>query len=248
MKRMLIIPGAGRGTRLGWIGPKLLCTVAGRPMIDHLFERYRAMVDHIVLVVAPAAVPAIQAHLQRARHDAECVVQAEPTGMLPAVLCAQREAEAHRPDQIWITWCDQVGISHDTVETLSRELDQYTDAALVFPTVRQAPPYIHFARNAGGRIVRVLHRREGDEMPESGESDAGLFGLRRDAYLTDLAEYDAVAPAGHATRERNFLPFIPWLAARKAVRTFDLTDAREALGVNTADDLANMERYLRERA
>ena len=37
--------------------------------------------------------------------------------------------------------------------------------------------------------VRVLHRREGDEMPAVGESDAGVFDLSRDAYERMLPVY-----------------------------------------------------------
>ena len=60
------------------------------------------------------------------------------------------------------------------------------------------------------------------------------------------ADFTRDAMPGDGTGERNFLPFIPWLAARKPVRTFDVPDAREALGVNTAADLAQMEQFLRE--
>jgi bifunctional UDP-N-acetylglucosamine pyrophosphorylase/glucosamine-1-phosphate N-acetyltransferase len=217
-------------------------------MIDHLFERYSALVDHFVVVVAPAAVPAFEQYLRTTPHRAECVVQAEPAGMLPAVLCAQRVIAAQRPDHIWVTWCDQIAISAQTVQRLAEEMERHPDAALVFPTVRQQPPYIHFARNSSSRIVDVLQRREGDNLPPAGESDAGLFALRLDAYLDSLIEYDRLAPAGAASGERNFLPFIPWLAERATVRTFALTDGREAVGINTPDDLRNVETYLLERA
>jgi bifunctional N-acetylglucosamine-1-phosphate-uridyltransferase/glucosamine-1-phosphate-acetyltransferase GlmU-like protein len=246
--RVLIIPAAGRGSRLGWDGPKALCPVAGKPMIDHLLERYASVVDRIVVVVSPAAAPAFERHFRTAGRAVECVAQPEPTGMLPAVLCARPAVETQRPDEVWITWCDQIGISAPTVRRLVEALDGDPGAALVFPTVRQAPPYIHFVRDAAGRIAGVLQRRDGDAMPDAGESDAGLFAMRRDGYLRDLVEYDRLAPAAAGARERNFLPFIPWLAGRATVRTVDLGDAREAVGVNTPDDLRAVEAYLRERA
>jgi bifunctional UDP-N-acetylglucosamine pyrophosphorylase / glucosamine-1-phosphate N-acetyltransferase len=84
-------------------------------------------------------------------------------------------------------------------------------------------------------------------MPEAGESDAGLFSLSRDACL-DLLEAFAADPAtGSATGERNFLPFIPWAAARGPVMTFPCTEAAEAVGVNTPEDLAVAERTLQRR-
>jgi len=248
MTRVLVIPAAGRGSRLSWDGPKALCPVAGRPMLDRLLDLYAPFVQRAIVVVAPATAADFARRLVDAPVPASVAVQAEPTGMLPAILCARTAVLEQPSDEVWITWCDQVGISHQTLERLSAEIGRHPDAALVAPTVRQSPPYIHFVRDAGGRIAGVLHRRDGDAMPEAGESDAGLFALRARTYASDLAEYGTVAPAAAATGERNFLPFIPWLAARKPVHTFDLPDAREALGVNTAGDLARMEQYLSEHA
>jgi bifunctional UDP-N-acetylglucosamine pyrophosphorylase/glucosamine-1-phosphate N-acetyltransferase len=246
--RLLVIPAAGRGTRLGWEGPKLLCPVAGRAMIDHLLERYRPLVDRVVLVVAPSAEPLVRRHLAAAAAGVEFAIQETPDGMLPAILRAHPSVETHRPRQVWITWCDQVAISARTVDALAAELDRHPEAALVFPTARQSPPYIHFPRDDQGRIAAVLQRREGDAMPEHGESDAGLFAVTGETFTRRLPEFDRVAAAGAGTRERNFLPFIPWLAARAPVRTFDLADVREAAGVNTRDDLRRLEAYLRDRA
>jgi bifunctional N-acetylglucosamine-1-phosphate-uridyltransferase/glucosamine-1-phosphate-acetyltransferase GlmU-like protein len=247
MKRMLVIPAAGRGSRLGFEGPKALCPVGGRPMIDYLVERYVSLIDRIVVVASPGAVGAFNRHLASCPVPADCVVQPEPNGMLPAILCARPLIAAHQPAHVWVTWCDQIGISDDTVHRLASEAERHPDAALILPTVKQEPPYIHLERDASGRIVRVLHRRDGDEMPPSGESDAGLFDLRVDTYLERLVEYDRSALVSLATGERNFLPFIPWLAAQAEVRSFPLTDAREAIGINTAADLLTLEAYLRER-
>jgi len=248
MNRLLIIPAAGQGSRLGWPGPKALCPVNGTPMIGWLLARFQPFVDQVVIIVAPSAQAAIQRYLDD-RPDPhppiECAIQDTPTGMLPAILCARRAVANRQPGQVWIAWCDQVGLSRHTLEQLAAELDTHPDAACAFPTVRQAPPYIHFPRDAGGRITDVLQRREGATLPSVGESDAGLFALRRDRYLNDLVEFASIAPAGGATGERNFLPFLPWLAARAEVRTFDVPDVREAVGVNTPGDLTAMEEYLR---
>ena len=82
-------------------------------------------------------------------------------------------------------------------------------------------------------------------MPATGESDAGLFALRLGTFLHDLVEYDADASQRADDRERNFLPFIPWMAPHSSVHTFPLGRPEEAVGVNTPDDLQMMERYLR---
>lgn len=214
-------------------------------MLDHLLERYDTVVDRFVVIAAPDALALFQRHLEPVEDRAECLVQPQPTGMLPAVLCAMSSIEAHRPDEVWITWCDQIAIRPRTAARLADEIDRHPAAEMIFPTVRQEPPYIHFDRDPRDRITSVRQRREGDEMPAVGESDAGLFALRLPAYLQCLVEYDSLHMEGAGTGERNFLPFIPWLAARTEVRTFAIGDAREAVGINTPAELVAIEHYLR---
>ena len=108
-------------------------------------------------------------------------------------------------------------------------------------------PYIHFDRDASGRITAVRHRREGDAMPEIGESDSGLFALSRGAYLEHLPHFAPKTVHGAATGERNFLPFIPWMAQRGRVLTYELEEELESLGVNTVSDARYIEQYLAVR-
>jgi bifunctional N-acetylglucosamine-1-phosphate-uridyltransferase/glucosamine-1-phosphate-acetyltransferase GlmU-like protein len=246
MSRLLVIPAAGLGSRLLVSGPKALVMVNGRPMLDHVLALYEPLVAYTVVV----AHPSFAERLEQWADDAGCaevVVQHEPTGMLDAVLLAASAVSRLRPDSIWVTWCDQVGILPQTVQRLAEITDAEPPPSLALPTVVRDSPYIHFARGGDGRISEVLHRREGDAMPPRGEGDVGLFALSRDAFDRDLQAYAREAAPAAGTRERNFLPFIPWLARRRDVVTFPCTDSREALGINTPEDLQQVESWLRDR-
>jgi bifunctional N-acetylglucosamine-1-phosphate-uridyltransferase/glucosamine-1-phosphate-acetyltransferase GlmU-like protein len=115
------------------------------------------------------------------------------------------------------------------------------------PTVTKADPYIHLERDSSGRISRVLHRREGDTMPAIGESDMGLFALSAEACFHLLPQFAAEVETGTGTGERNFLPFIPWVAQRRPVITFPSEHPEEAIGVNTPEELRAVEAYLKRR-
>jgi bifunctional UDP-N-acetylglucosamine pyrophosphorylase / glucosamine-1-phosphate N-acetyltransferase len=245
MTRTLVVPAAGRGSRLQSPLPKLLTPVLGRPMIDHVLERHAPFCGTAVLVVHPAARADVERHVSAAglRH-VQVVEQARPTGMLDAVLAAAGAVARLGADRVWITWCDQVAISAATVARLDA-LDREADApALALPTVPTASPYIHFDRDAAEQITGVRQRREGDRMPARGESDAGLFSLSASAFRELLPAYAAEAAPGRQTGERNFLPFVPWLAARARVASFPLADPIEAIGINTPEDLARIARHL----
>jgi bifunctional UDP-N-acetylglucosamine pyrophosphorylase / glucosamine-1-phosphate N-acetyltransferase len=256
MTRILIVPAAGAGTRLGGVLPKLLVPVGGRAMIDRVLDLYRRVARSAVVVVSPAAEPSARTHLRVTETEAylagvaiaiECVVQPAPTGMLDAILLAAPAVSQAQPDEVWVTWCDQIAVHPDTVRRLAAALRDNPAAALAMPTVRRSDPYTHLERDATGRITRILHRREGDAMPQVGESDMGLFAMPRRTYEELLPAYERHVSVGKATGERNFVPFVPWLAGAHTVVTFPAVDEIEAMGVNTPDELRAVEAYLRDR-
>lgn len=244
MDRLLIVPAAGRGSRLGVETPKALVKVAGRSMLEHLLHRHGPFVDRVIVVVAPSAIDLFSSFAAEHAATIDLVVQPHPTGMLDAIIMASTLVSAHHPARVAVTWCDQIGVTSATVERLSRRAMASGAAALVFPTLEVDRPYIHFDRDEGGRIVGVRQRREGDRMPDRGETDMGLFDLSRDTYQRDLPVFANEAPASSGTGERNFLPFIPWLAARTVVETIPGAATIETVGINTPEELAAVEAHL----
>jgi bifunctional UDP-N-acetylglucosamine pyrophosphorylase / glucosamine-1-phosphate N-acetyltransferase len=247
VERVLVVPAAGSGSRLGANVPKLLVPVNGRPMIARLLALYEAAAGHAVVIVSPAAQASVAELLRPFAGRVSLAVQDTPTGMLDAILLARPAVAALRPRRVLITWCDQVAITPDTVRRLVEASRGQPEPALVLPTCRSSAPYVHLARDAGGRIVRVLHRREGDAMPPSGESDAGVFDLSAEAYLDLLPRYAAAPEIGARTGERNFVPFVAWVGAHGAVRTVPCAEPEEAIGINTPAELTRLEAHLRAR-
>jgi bifunctional N-acetylglucosamine-1-phosphate-uridyltransferase/glucosamine-1-phosphate-acetyltransferase GlmU-like protein len=110
-------------------------------------------------------------------------------------------------------------------------------------------PYIHFERDAAGRIARLMQAREGDLMPEFGESDAGLFCFRTEVLRSLLAELRrSGAATGAGTAEFNLLPIIPFAVRNSLyVLAARLMDVEETVGVNAPADAARVETFLAER-
>jgi bifunctional UDP-N-acetylglucosamine pyrophosphorylase / glucosamine-1-phosphate N-acetyltransferase len=247
MDRLLIVPAGGRGSRLGSSDPKALVQVAGMPMLDHLLAMHRATVEHVVVVVAPAAIDAFARFVAGRRAPVDIAVQESPTGMLDAIVLAAPMVAARRPRRVAITWCDQIAIADATIRRVYERATSGDAASLVLPTLMVDNPYIHFERDTAGLIVRVRQRREGDAMPDRGETDMGLFDLSLDTYMDDLSAYSHATSPDAGTGERNFLPFIPWLAARKPVETVAGGSRIETVGVNTRAELAAIEAHLVSR-
>jgi bifunctional UDP-N-acetylglucosamine pyrophosphorylase/glucosamine-1-phosphate N-acetyltransferase len=244
LPRVLVIPAAGRGARLGGPVPKVLVPVNGRPMLHHLLALHGPYVARVVVVVGPGARGQVGEWLTEQTVPADIAVQPEPTGMLDAITIGMDAAGPGPAERVWITWGDQVGVQSATLDRLSA-VEAHADLAL--PTVWREAPYIHLSRGPDGRIVSVLQRREGHAMPPRGESDMGVFSLSSRAARAWLPAYAREAPLGDATGERNFLPFIAWAAARGPVATCTPLDPMEAVGINTPEDLAAVERWMRSR-
>jgi bifunctional UDP-N-acetylglucosamine pyrophosphorylase / glucosamine-1-phosphate N-acetyltransferase len=242
---LLVIPAAGRGSRLGGDTPKPLVRVGGRTMLDRLVDLYSPFVGAIAVIAHPSFAGAIRAWAG-VRGGISVEEQTQPTGMLDAILLAAPIVGRVAPDTIWVTWADQVGVMPETLIRLAQVMNA-SPPPLALPTVATDNPYTHFERDDSGRIVRLRQKREGDRMPARGESDMGVFAMTRETYEIDLPAYAGDTARGDATGERNFVPFVPWLAARKTVVTIPCTDSMEAVGINTPDDLATVEAWLAAR-
>ncbi len=217
-------------------------------MLDHLLDLYAPWVARVTIVVNPESEAAIRQHCQTRREPIDFLIQRAPTGMLDAILLAMPSVAASSADAVWITWSDQVAVHPDTAARLAAA-SQDPDVSMALPVAHRRQPYTFLERDAEGRIIAVRHRREGDAVPPEGESEMGLFSLSREAFLADLPAFDreSRSAVGTATGERNFLPFIPWLAARRRVVTFACRDEIESVGVNTPEELALVDAALRAR-
>jgi bifunctional UDP-N-acetylglucosamine pyrophosphorylase/glucosamine-1-phosphate N-acetyltransferase len=245
--RVLVVPAAGSGSRLRAGIPKLLVPVNGTPMIEHLLALYSGLAQRAVVIVAPTALEAVSERLRGATADVTLAVQHEPTGMLDAILLARGVVASARPRRVLVTWCDQVTILPATLDRVDAATRDSPEPELVLPTCPGEHPYVHLVRDDGGRFTEVLHRREGDAMPATGESDAGVFDLSRRCFLEWLPQYAAAPAIGARTGERNFVPFVPWVAQRGRVTAVSCIEREEAIGINTPEELATLEAHLRER-
>jgi len=237
MRVCALIPAAGRGSRLGIDRPKILAPLNARDTIwSVLHAKLAPLVDHIHLVLSPDGARDFPSLPQRVSHS----IQAEPTGMGDAIFGASSIWEKF--DAVLIVWGDQVFVSMDTLRRCLTALGAPQRRA-VLPLTRMGEPYVEYVFDEA-RLTKVLQSREGDKTRPNGFSDVGTFLLGTAGLAAAWNAYRASLPRGSRTGEINFLPFLPFLAARGWVITpLEVADATEARGINTPEDLS----FFRER-
>lgn len=240
-----VIAAAGRGSRLGFDLPKILFPVAGRTILDWLLDLLLPCCSTAIFVLSPDGRRHVEPELERrAPGRYRIAIQENPTGMGDAIAIGLEQVTAPFAAVIW---GDQVAIRPASINAILRLHQGMIEPAMTIPTVLRPDPYIHFERDAAGRICGLLQAREGDALPALGESDAGFFCFRADTLRDLLARMRRDESVfGARTGEFNLLPVIPYAAAAGlGVLTPQLMEIEETVGINSPADAARIEPYLR---
>lgn len=239
MTRTALILAAGLGTRMRSGRPKLLHTLAGRPMIDLVVRAVRGAAAEPVVVVGSDAA-ALRAHLG---DGIPTVLQSAPRGTGHAVQVALPALP--RSGEAFIVYGDTPLLRDATLQALL-EAHRAAGAVLTLLTAEVPPPnaYGRIERDAGGRVTGIVETRSNrDAQARTGEANLG-------AYVVDLDWLHTAAPrlAENASGE-VYLTDLAALAAREGrqVATHCLADHREGAGINTRVELGAAEAALRER-
>jgi len=239
-----LIPAAGRGSRLGFDKPKILFPIGGKSILEWLVDLLRPLCSQFVFVLSPQGrelVEEVTRRLLPGRH--RIAEQIEPRGMADAIACGLPAVET--PNTM-IVWGDQVALQPASLDFAMRIHQGPARPEATCPTLWRDRPYIHFERDARGRVVRVLQAREGDVLPDRGESDCGVFLFQTEALRRTLPRLlKSPESIGNRTRELNFLPIFPMLDSLISVPI--MTEA-ESVGVNSPADAEYLERQLRARS
>jgi bifunctional UDP-N-acetylglucosamine pyrophosphorylase / glucosamine-1-phosphate N-acetyltransferase len=241
-----VIAAAGKGSRLGYHLPKILFPVAGKPILEWLLDLVGPVCGTTVFVLSPDGRADVEPALERlvpGRY--KIAIQEQASGMGDAIQVGL--AEVGTPHTA-VLWGDQVALRPDSVTAVARVHAGPLQPDMTIPTVFRDAPYIHFERDKDGRIVRLLQAREGDRMPERGESDTGYFCFQTEVLRKLLGELRGqTAAQGSRTAEFNMLPVVPFAANKGyTVLTPHIMDVEETVGINSVADAERLEPFLRK--
>ena len=240
----IVILAAGKGTRMKSALPKVLHTLAGLTIIEHVIRTTRALDAASTTVVVGHGADEVKASLA-GYAGLQFVVQSPQLGTGHALLQAEGVL-AGKSGTLLLLYGDVPLLQTGTLTQLLERHREHRASATVL-TAELADPYGYgrIVRDPSGDIVRIVEERDASSDERSiREVNSGIYAfalaplfdaLRRLATDNAQGEYyltDLVA----AYRRRSL-----------TVETLCVDDASELRGVNTRVELAELSRVLLDR-
>jgi bifunctional UDP-N-acetylglucosamine pyrophosphorylase/glucosamine-1-phosphate N-acetyltransferase len=239
----VIILAAGQGKRMTSAVPKVAHHLGGKPLLLHVLNKARGLEPgRIAIVIGHGAEAVKQVY---PNDDVIWVVQEQQLGTAHAVLCAKNSFGAFNGD-ILILSGDVPLISERTLKAMINCHREYNAAlTLLTASLKEPRGYGRILRHADGQIEGIVEERDATEAQRQIEEvNAGIY----------VASARFLFPALQALNNNNeqgeyYLPdaVTIGLRQRKRIATVAVDDPCEVMGINTREELAQMEKTLQER-
>ncbi len=235
-----VILAAGKGTRMKCDHPKVLHTAAGRTLIDWVLGAVsESGIDRTAVVLGHQS-ESVGAGLSG---EVEQVVQAPQNGTGHAVAVALEHLEGlGEGATVVIGYADMPLVPAAVYRRLAR---REPGTAAVMATVDPGPPgYGRIIRDGSGRVTGIVEERDcSPEQAAISERNAGLYGFDARLIARALGQIEDDNTQG----ELYLTDVIALLAeAGERIETFAV-DPAEVVGVNSHDELAEVEAVCRRR-
>jgi bifunctional UDP-N-acetylglucosamine pyrophosphorylase/glucosamine-1-phosphate N-acetyltransferase len=238
----VVIMAAGQGTRMRSGVPKVLHAICGKPLILHALATARALhPDRMAVVIGHGAERVREA---AAADDVACVIQEQQLGTGHAVLSAAKAFRDFAGDVVILSG-DVPLIRARTLQAMI-EHHRRQQAALTLLTALLDRPqgYGRIVRDRRGRLAGIVEEKDATDAQRSiAEVNAGVYVGSAGFVFSALRKI-----GNHNQQGEYYLPDIVAVGRdqNEIIETMPVDDYREMLGVNTREELAFMEKTLRE--
>jgi len=240
-KKILIVPAAGKGTRLGSSAPKIFTKIDGdETVFDYIINEAVEVFDEIRLILSPEGQLYVKRHGISIPDNIFILVQEVPTGMFDAIDIAISELlNSNKNERIVIQWGDQPLINKELYRSLIKDLELF-DAAIPLIWVRR--PYVQFKFSQ--KKLKILESREGDQCDDVGFKDIGLFSFDKKKLSEVWGKYKSLDSAGNVTNEKSFLKILEYFSNNFNIH-WNLNQPNfRGLGINTQNELEEVKKLL----
>lgn len=235
----VVILAAGEGKRMRSALPKVLQTVAGMPMLQHVIDTARTL--------APAGIHVVYGHRGEQVRDAfvdqddlDWVEQAERLGTGHAVLQAMPHVE--QDARVLVLYGDVPLIR---TETLERLLEAEGRIAMLAAELDDPTGYGRVIRDAAGKVARII------EQKDASDDEREITTVNTGILVADAAPLQRwLAHLSNDNAQREYYLTDVFAAAADEFNPAEIVrvdDPQEVEGANDRWQLAQLERALQRR-
>ena len=242
-ERIAIVLAAGKGTRMKSELPKVLAEACERPMVEYVLDALEAAHIGRIIVVVGYKAELVKTALQN-RKNTEFALQEEQLGTGHAVMVC-RELLGDHDGPVLVLAGDQPMTRAKSVGALFEAFEASTAACILGTAHKEDPTGL-------GRIVRddegnfqaiVEHKDATEKQREITEVNMSYYVFNCRDMLPSLEDIRADNSQGE-----YYLTDCPGLLLKqgKTVQALDVLEPCESLSVNTVEELAAVEKAMRE--
>ena len=239
----VILLAAGQGTRMKSDLPKVLHPLGGKALFLHVLETARRLDPRILAMIVGHGAPAVQKAYPSI--GVTWVIQQHQLGTGHAVLSA-KEAYKGFTGEVLILSGDVPLIREQTLRSmLERHRSRRAALTLLTAQLDAAKGYGRILRDGRGAIRGIVEEKDATpEQREIREVNAGIY-VASAPFL--FAALDGVK--NNNRQGEYYLPDVVGigLAQRQTIETVAVEDPSEMMGINSREELAAMEKTLRQR-
>ena len=238
----VILLAAGQGTRMKSEIPKVLHPLGGKALFLHALEAARRLDPTIVAIVVGHGASAVQkAHPSL---GVVWVTQERQLGTGHAVLCAKDTYKAFT-GEVLILSGDVPLIREQTLRSmLAHHRSRRAVLTLLTAQLEEPKGYGRILRDGAGAIAGIVEEKDATtEQRKTREVNAGIYVASAPFLFAALS-----GVKNHNQQGEYYLPDIVGigLAQQRTIETVTVEDAREMMGINSREELAAMEKNLRQ--
>jgi bifunctional UDP-N-acetylglucosamine pyrophosphorylase / glucosamine-1-phosphate N-acetyltransferase len=239
-----IVLAAGKGTRMKSALPKVLHSIAGTSMLNHVLRTASAAgIEQTCLVLAPG-MEEVGSAASALAPKLEVFIQAEQHGTADAVKAARQAFEAY-DDHVLVLYGDTPLLRPETLQAVRRELSSGADLVVLAFETENPKGYGRMLLDERGRLVAIREEKDASEEERALTlCNSGIMAFRTGKTLLDL-----LGRIGKNNAKGEFyLTDAVGLARGDGLDTRMVrAEAEEVLGVNSRAELASAEAVMQRR-
>jgi bifunctional UDP-N-acetylglucosamine pyrophosphorylase/glucosamine-1-phosphate N-acetyltransferase len=243
----IIILAAGNGERMKSSTPKILHTIASKPMIEYVLELAKSFSQHdsdICVVINQALKDDEQFQEIAKRHVFDAVIQEKRLGTGDAVRTAYNSIR-NVNELVLILYGDTPFIKTESIDRMFEQIANGADLAIIGFNAKNPTGYGRIISGTEGMVDEIVEEKEATEEQRTVHlCNSGIMLIKKDALADFLNNNSSNNPSNSG--EVYLTDIALHLSKKSKTCAYILAYVKEVMGINDRNQLSIAEEYMQK--